>query len=93
MIPNQGLKELVIATAEEEKIPYQLTSLARGGTDGGAIHKLRAGCPGLVLGVPTRHIHSHAGILSLDDVDRCVQLIVAVVRRLDRTAVEELTRI
>lgn len=93
MIPNQGLKELVIATAEEEKIPYQLSSLARGGTDGGAIHKLRAGCPGLVLGVPTRHIHSHAGILSLDDVEHCVQLIVAVVRRLDRATVEGLTKI
>lgn len=93
MIPNQGLKELVIATAEEEKIPYQLSSLARGGTDGGAIHKLRAGCPGLVLGVPTRHIHSHAGILSLDDVEQCTRLIVEVVRRLDRAAVEGLTRI
>jgi putative aminopeptidase FrvX len=93
MIPNQALKELAIATAEEQGIPYQLTSLARGGTDGGAIHKLRGGCPGLVIGVPTRHIHSHVGILSLDDVERCVSLVLEVTKKLDSRTVEGLTRI
>ena len=93
MIPNQALKELVIATAEEKKIPYQLSSLARGGTDGGAIHKQRSGCPGLVIGVPTRHIHSHVGMLSLSDIDHCVQLLIEVCRKLDRAAVEGLTRL
>lgn len=93
MIPNQALKELVIAAAEEKGIPYQLTSLARGGTDGGAIHKLRGGCPGLVIGVPTRHIHSHVGMLSLEDVERCVELVVEVTRRLDARTVEGLTRV
>jgi putative aminopeptidase FrvX len=93
MIPNQALKDLVIATAEEHKIPYQLTSLARGGTDGGAIHKLRSGCPGIVIGVPTRHLHSHVGILSLGDVESCILLLLELVKKLDRTAVEGLTRI
>lgn len=93
MIPNQALKELVIATAEEKKIPYQLSSLARGGTDGGAIHKLRSGCPGLVIGVPTRHIHSHVGMLSLKDIDHCVELLMEVCKKLDRAAVEGLTRL
>ncbi len=93
MIPNQALKELVIATAEEKKIPYQLSSVVRGGTDAGAIHKLRGGCPGLVVGVPTRHIHSHAGMVSLADVDNCVALLIEVVRKLDQTTVDALTRL
>jgi endoglucanase len=93
MIPNPALKELVIATAVENKIPYQLSSLARGGTDGGAIHKLRSGCPGIVIGVPTRHLHSHAGILNLGDVEKCLELVLAVTKKLDRDTVAGLTRI
>ena len=93
MIPNQPLKELVIRTAEEHKIPYQLSSIARGGTDAGAIHKMRSGCPGIVVGVPTRHIHSHVGIMSLQDVDNCVELLVQVAGALDAETVEGLTRV
>jgi putative aminopeptidase FrvX len=91
MVPNQRLKELVIATAEEQKIPYQLSQARRGGTDAGAIHISHAGCPSLVLGVPTRHIHSHVGILSLEDVAHCIQLVVATVQRLDSATVESFT--
>lgn len=91
MVPNQPLKELVIDTAEREKIPYQLSQLRRGGTDAGVIHRSAAGCPSLVLGVPTRHIHSHVGILSLDDVEHCIELVIAVVCQLDRATVDGLT--
>jgi endoglucanase len=91
MIPNQGLKDLVIDTAEEHSIPYQLSTIARGGTDAGQIHKQRDGCPGLVIGVPTRHIHSHVGILSLDDVERCIELLVKVVPKLDMETVAGFT--
>ena len=91
MIPNQGLKEYIIDTAAAHDIPYQLSTMSKGGTDAGQIHKLRAGCPGIVLGVPTRHIHSHVGILSLDDVDACVELLVQVVAGLDQKTVESFT--
>jgi len=93
MIPNQSLKELVVRTAEECKIPFQLSSMGRGGTDGGAIHMANAGCPSIVISIPTRHIHSHVGILSLDDVDNCVNLVTEVVRRLDAKTVESFTAI
>ncbi len=93
MIPNQGLKELIIETAEKNDIPYQLSMMARGGTDAGVIHKLRSGCPGIVIGIPTRHIHSHVGILDLIDVDRCITLLVEVVKTLDGDRVKSLTEI
>jgi putative aminopeptidase FrvX len=93
LIPNQALKELIIATAEERKIPCQLSQMRGGGTDGGAIHQANAGCPAVVLGVPMRHIHSHVGILSLEDIDNAVTLVTEVVCRLDSKTVESFTAV
>ncbi len=93
MIPNQALKELVIETAEQSKIPYQLSQAARGGTDAGIIHISNAGCPTVVLGVATRHIHSHVGMLSLDDVENCIKLVIEVIKRLDLATVNSFTEI
>jgi endoglucanase len=93
MVPNQGLKELLITVAEESRIPHQLSQMKGGGTDGGAIHMANAGCPTVVLTVPTRHIHSHVGIISLDDIDNAVRLVVEVVKRLDKKTVESFTTI
>jgi len=91
MIPNQPLKETVIAVARNNKIPYQLSKASGGGTDAGAIHIHGVGCPSLVVGVPTRHIHSHVGILSLEDVENCIKLIIEVVKTLDQKTVDGFT--
>ena len=93
MVPNQALKELAIAVAEEKGIPHQLSQMKGGGTDGGAIHIANAGCPSLVITVPTRHIHSHVGILSLEDVENCIKLVMEVAKRLDAKTVEGLTAV
>jgi putative aminopeptidase FrvX len=47
--------------------------------------------PNLVIAVPTRHIHSHAGILYRDDFDQAVKLVVAVIKKLDANRVAGLT--
>jgi len=91
MIPNPSLKKFVIETAETCEIPYQLTLSAAGGTDGGAIHVSRGGCPSIVLGIPTRHIHSHTGTFALSDLDAAVQLIIELVKRLDWETVQSFT--
>jgi len=89
MIPNIRLRDFVIETAERKKIPYHFTSIAKGGTDGGRIHLSRRGVPTLTLGVPTRYIHGHVGILHRDDYDRAVKLIVEVIQQLDEEKVGE----
>lgn len=91
MIPNQGLRDLVIETARELDIPLQLSAMGRGGTDAGRIHVHAAGVPAVVLGVPTRHIHSHAGIIHRRDYDQTLALLVAVVKKLDAETVRRLT--
>lgn len=44
-----------------------------------------------MLGIPTRYIHAHNGVLDLRDYRAAVELTVALVRALDREAVEALT--
>lgn len=92
MIPNQKLKEFVIKVAEEEKIPYQLT-VVRGGTDAGRLHMYREGRPSIVIGIPTRHIHSHVGVVHRDDIENTVRLIVALIKRLDAETVKSFTEL
>jgi endoglucanase len=93
MIPNQRLKEFMIRLAEETKIPYQLSQIARGGTDAGRIHIDRAGCPSIVLGVPTRHIHSHVGMISIQDLENAIRLVIEAIKRLDNKTVTSFTSI
>ncbi|MGB9722508.1 MAG: M42 family metallopeptidase [Chloroflexia bacterium] len=90
MIPNLRLRDLVIQTAEAEGIPLQFSLMPGGATDGAMIHLHAAGVPCVVLGVPTRHIHSHASIIRRDDYDHTLKLLLAVLRRLDRETVEGL---
>jgi putative aminopeptidase FrvX len=91
MIPNQPLKQFVIDTAKRLKIPYQLSIVAVGGTDAGRIHMSRAGCPSIVISVPTRHIHSHVGLLSLEDVENAIKLTLELVKRFDKKTVSSFT--
>jgi len=91
MIPNQAFKELAIETAEANKMPYQLSSVAKGGTDAGRIHLHKTGCPSIVISVPTRHIHSHAGMLSLSDLANAITLTTKLVERLDKKTVDSFT--
>ncbi len=93
MIPNQRLRKLVIKTAEENKIPFHLTSMERGATDGAEIHKSRTGVPSVVIGVPVRYIHSHNGIIYRGDYDNTVKLIVALAKKLNKKTVDSLTSV
>ncbi|RLE94466.1 MAG: peptidase M28 [Thermoprotei archaeon] len=93
MIPNQKLKEFVIQVAEEAKIPYQLSVVPGGGTDAGRLHLYKEGRPSIVIGVPTRHIHSHVGVFHRDDLENAVRLIAEIIKRLDEEKVKEFTSI
>jgi endoglucanase len=92
MIPNLKLRDLVIDTAEQEGIPLQISSYSVGGTtDGAKVHLHGIGVPTIVLAVPTRHIHSHSGIINRDDYENGVKLILALMHRLDNETITNLT--
>ncbi|MEQ1834265.1 MAG: M42 family metallopeptidase [Candidatus Eisenbacteria bacterium] len=89
-IPNRRLRDLVIDTAEANKIPLQFEAVERGGTDAGRIHLSGEGVPSLSMGVAARYIHSHVSIIDRRDYEATVKLLVALVKRLDRKTVEAL---
>ncbi|MCG8347710.1 MAG: M42 family metallopeptidase [Chloroflexales bacterium] len=90
MIPHTGLRDLVIDVAAAENIPLQFDKMPGGGTDAGKMHVFGAGVPSIVVGIPVRYIHTHASILHRDDFEQAVQLLVAVIKRLDAETVQQL---
>ncbi len=90
MISHKGVRDLVVATAKENDIPFQYSSMAGGGTDSGAIHLTANGVPALSITVATRYIHSHAAILHRDDFENAVKLIVEVIKKVDQDTMAEI---
>jgi endoglucanase len=86
-IPNRRLLDLVMDTAKKLKVALQYESVERGGTDAGKIHVTGEGVPSISMGVPARYIHSHVSIIDQRDFERTVQLLVALVKRLDQKTV------
>ncbi|WP_046226644.1 M42 family metallopeptidase [Paenibacillus dauci] len=90
MIPHNGLRDLVMDTAEELNIPLQVDAIPGGGTDGGKFHISGKGCPTLSFGFPTRYIHTHNAIMAKKDFDQAATLLTAVIQKLDWDLVNEL---
>ncbi|GGK20163.1 peptidase M28 [Caldalkalibacillus thermarum] len=87
MITHPGLRDFILDIAETEGIPYQFF-VSQGGTDAGRIHTSGSGVPSAVIGICARYIHSHAAIAHTDDIMAAKQLLVALVKKLDRNTVE-----
>lgn len=88
MVSHKGLRDLVVKTAEENKIPFQYSSMAGGGTDSGAIHLTHNGVPALSITIATRYIHSNAAMLHRDDFENAVKLIIEVIKNFDNDQLE-----
>lgn len=84
LIAHPKVLRLLIDTAKEKKIPYQLETGIRGATDAARIALNREGVPSGVLSVPARYIHSPAAILDVDDVEKTVHLTVATLENVPR---------
>ncbi|PLT32326.1 M42 family metallopeptidase [Bacillus sp. V5-8f] len=90
MVAHKGLRDFVTDVADEHNIPYQYESIPGGGTDAGSIHVSDGGVPALAITIATRYIHSHAAMLHRDDYENTVKLIVEVIKKLDRQAVDKI---
>lgn len=91
MIPHTPLRDLVVRTAEENNIPYQVEVMTGGGTDAGKIHIFRQGVPSVVIGIPVRYIHDHTGIAHLDDYRNALRLITVLARSIDTNTLRHLS--
>jgi endoglucanase len=81
IICDKQLVSLIINTAKEHDIPYQLKKPMIGGTDAGPIHLSRAGVRTAAIQTPARYIHSPLSIVSKRDVEYGVRLLTLSIEK------------
>jgi endoglucanase len=80
---SEPVFDLLHETAESESIPFGV-EVVRGSThtDADAYHLSRAGIPTGLVSIPTRYIHTPTEVVSLDDIENAVKLLVAFAGKL-----------
>lgn len=78
IVVNPKIKNLMVDTAIEKSINYQVEVLEFGGTDSGAIHLSREGILSGVISVPTRYVHSPNEVIYKSDVISCIDLLSGI---------------
>ncbi|WP_174285042.1 M42 family metallopeptidase [Sphingomonas bacterium] len=82
-LPNRRFVALVGDVAAAKSIPLQRDLVQGYGDDSAAIQATAGGVPTINLVVPARYTHAHNGIIDRADFDRTVDLVVALIERLD----------
>jgi len=85
LITHPKVLRLLLETATENKIPYQLETGLMGTTDAARIAMTRQGVPSGTVSIATRYIHSPWGMLSLKDVEDAAKLTAAAIERIQKT--------
>ena len=89
-LPSRKLTALVKATAAAKGVPLQLDLVQGYGDDSAEIQRSNGGVPTVNLIVPVRYTHAHNGIMDRRDFDGIVELVVALLQRLDAAEVARL---
>ncbi|MDH3226724.1 MAG: M20/M25/M40 family metallo-hydrolase [Thermoleophilia bacterium] len=76
IVPTAVVDHLV-ALAEERGIPYQLEVMPRGGTDTRELQLAGDGAIAGAVSIPARYVHQVVEACHPDDLDACVDLVVA----------------
>ena len=69
--------------AQQSGIPWQNREGIFGGTDAGLAQRTGAGRPVANISIPCRYIHSPVSAVNLRDYEAAVQLVQAVLERMD----------
>ncbi|MEM2843749.1 MAG: M42 family metallopeptidase [Candidatus Bathyarchaeia archaeon] len=89
---TEEVKEFMISTAEEEKIPYQPIVIKGGTTDAAYIQLTKEGVPVGSIAIPSRYTHSTIEVVSLEDMANSVKLITAMLKRLNSEKLNALNK-
>lgn len=80
---NPVLFDLLVRTAREEEIPYQVSAAPRAtGTDANVMQLSRGGVATALVSVPLRYMHTPVEVLSLTDLENTVRLLAGVMYRI-----------
>ena len=73
---QRNLRQLLIDTAEEKKIPFQRAASSRAtGTDTDAFAYSNGGIPSALISLPLRYMHTTVEMVHRNDVEAVIQLI------------------
>jgi endoglucanase len=78
MLAHPGLKRWMVDTATRNGIPYQMEILNLGTTDARAMQVAHEGSAAGALSIPCRHIHTPSEMVSYQDTQHAVQLLLAM---------------
>jgi len=78
MLAHPGLKRWMVDTATKHNIPHQLEVLTLGTTDARAMQVAREGSAAGALSIPCRHVHTPSEMVSYEDVQNGIKLLVAL---------------
>jgi putative aminopeptidase FrvX len=89
-LPNRKLTALVKDTAAQKRLPLQSDLVQGYGDDSAELQRSNGGVPTINMVVPIRYTHSHNGIMNRRDFDQMVDLLVAILQRLDGPTVAKI---
>jgi endoglucanase len=82
---NGGVFDLLVETAEAEKIQYSLAAAPTStGTDADSIHTALRGIATGLVSVPNRYMHTPNEMVHLDDLENTARLLAAFARRVTK---------
>ena len=80
---NPVLFNLLVETAEQEKLPVQIMGVPRAtGTDANVMQLAHGGVATALVNVPLRYMHTPVEVLDLADLDAAVKLLAALCARI-----------
>lgn len=82
---NPQVFKMLIETANEENLPYQVEASGAGtGTDANAMQLNQSGMATGLISLPLRYMHTPCEVASLSDIHNAARLIAGFIRRIDR---------
>lgn len=81
---NHKVFDILVKAAEAKKIPHQIEGApADSGTDATMMQLIRSGIATGVISIPNRYMHTPSEVVSLQDLENAVKLIVAFIEKLE----------
>jgi endoglucanase len=77
----QKVRNLILETANENKIPHQIDIIDGGMTDGATIYTNREGILTGILSIPTRYIHAPTSLFNIKDINSTIDLAVKTIEK------------
>ncbi len=89
MIANPRFIKFAKEISKANNIKAQFAVRTGGSTNAGTVHLQNEGTPCLVLGIPSRYIHTHYGYAHIDDVNSAIDLAINIIENMTEEKIKE----